>query len=151
MATCSSSPTTVVDASGFCAKHGNDCMDFHTWLQSEHATDSILDGVTDDGSDPFEPASIDAAIPNATHYLIVERQYSADLVIYYPTKEAADHALDNSFFIDGICEEDCLDLISVDTIPAEATLASPDWEHIVPPDEDNEAQGVLVGAAQDAL
>ena len=133
--TCPSNSAGVVDADGFCTSHGNDCQDFRTWLQSEQATDSILN----DEPDPAEQVAFDAAVANATHYLLMERQRSPHMVIYYPTKEAADHALDNSPFIDGLCAEDCLELVSVDTIPPEATLTSPDWEHVVPPEEDDES------------
>lgn len=53
------------------------------------------------------------------HYIIIERERSADLAIEYPDFETAEHAIDNSLFIDGLCEEDCLDayIVGDDEMP----------------------------------
>ena len=65
---------------------------------------------------------------NGPVYVVIERQHSTDLAVEYPGLIEAEHALDNSLFIDGLCEEDCLDIYLSATIPE-------DTEHILPPDE----------------
>ena len=50
-------------------------------------------------------------------YLCVERQRSASLAIRYPSVEQAEVAETESLFIDGLAEEDCLDMWVDDEVP----------------------------------
>lgn len=63
----------------------------------------------------------------ATVYIIIERQDSQDLAIMYPDQATAEAAMD-SLFIDGLCEEDCLDCYIEDTPLVGAEI-------IIPPEE----------------
>lgn len=62
-------------------------------------------------------------------YIIIERQYDKPLAIQYNTTQEANDATTDSLFIDGLCEEDCLDLWIAETYPPEAEL-------IIPPEDD---------------
>ncbi|MEU3331325.1 hypothetical protein ACF046_03110 [Glutamicibacter creatinolyticus] len=64
-----------------------------------------------------------------THYVEIERQYSAGLSIQYPDESAAQRALKKSFFIDALCQEDCLDAY-VTQEPMDG------YEVVIPPDGD---------------
>lgn len=59
----------------------------------------------------------------------VERQYNAGLSIQYPDESAAQRALEKSFFVDGLCQEDCLDAY-VTQEPMDG------YEVVIPPDGD---------------
>lgn len=63
-----------------------------------------------------------------TSYIVIERQHSEHLAIEYPTKAAADEALLHSPFIDGLCEEDCLDEYITDAPPTGAQIVIPPAE-----------------------
>lgn len=63
------------------------------------------------------------------HYVVIERQHSTDLAIEYPDKTAADHALEKSFFIDALCQEDCLDAYTTPEI-------LDGYEVVIPPGDD---------------
>ena len=63
------------------------------------------------------------------YYVEIERQYSAGLSIQYPDESAAEHALEKSFFIDALCQEDCLDAY-VTQEPMDG------YEVVIPPDDD---------------
>lgn len=71
----------------------------------------------------------------ATAYVYIERQHGPDLMVEYPTREAAEHALTDSAFIDGLCEEDCLDARVTADAPGEGD------EHVIPPTEDEDNAG----------
>lgn len=64
-----------------------------------------------------------------THYVQIERQHSPGLAIAYLDQESAEHALEQSFFIDALCQEDCLDAY----VTQEPTDG---YEVVVPPDDD---------------
>ena len=51
--------------------------------------------------------------------------------IQYPDESAAEHALEKSFFIDGLCQEDCLDAY-VTQEPMDG------YEVVIPPDDDTD-------------
>lgn len=59
----------------------------------------------------------------------IERQDNPDLAIEYPDKAAADYALEKKFFIDALCQEDCLDAYTVSEI-------LDGYEVFIPPDDD---------------
>lgn len=70
-------------------------------------------------------------------FIVIERQHSIDLAIEYPDRDAAEHALERSLFIDGLCEEDCLNAYQVGWIDPDL-LSDPDqYEHVIPPDDDH--------------
>lgn len=64
-----------------------------------------------------------------TRYVQIERQHSVGLAIAYPDQESAEHALEKCYFIDALCQEDCLDAY-VTQEPAEG------YEVVIPPDDD---------------
>jgi len=45
----------------------------------------------------------------ALGYIVIERQHGDDLLIVYPNKHVAEIAIEHDIYIDGLCEEDCLD------------------------------------------
>lgn len=57
-------------------------------------------------------------------YVYIEREFSEDLAVSYLNWEEAEEALNNSLFIDGLCEEDCLDAYVVEN-PQEAEVILP--------------------------
>lgn len=70
------------------------------------------------------------AKPDATiGWVLIERQYHQDAALIYPTHEAALDALENDLLVDSLCEEDCLDAWSPETIaPSELSA----FEVIIP-------------------
>lgn len=42
-------------------------------------------------------------------YILIDREYSVDLAVLYPSLAQAEEALEHSELIDSFCEEDCLD------------------------------------------
>ena len=54
-------------------------------------------------------------------YIVLERQYSGMLAIMYPDQAAAEASMDSPF-IDGLCEEDCLDCDIRDYVPFRAEV-----------------------------
>ena len=63
-------------------------------------------------------------------YIILERQDNPDLAIEYANDSEAYWALTESLFIDGLCEEDCLDCYTTHEAPE-------GFEVIIPPKERN--------------
>ena len=66
-----------------------------------------------------------------TAYVVIERQHSPDLAILYPGQAAADWALEHSFFIAGLCEENCLDAYTISEV-------FDGIEIVIPPEDDLE-------------
>lgn len=69
------------------------------------------------------------------HYIVIERHYSETLAIEYPDKTAVDRALEHSLFIDGLCEEDCLDAYVTTVLPAGAHIVIPPEGDTYPSEE----------------
>lgn len=78
-----------------------------------------------------------AYLSSAVCYVVIERQWSDDLAIRYPDRDTAEHALERSLFIDGLCEEDCLDAYVTDTMPWIDGYDMTEYEHVTPPDNDH--------------
>lgn len=57
-------------------------------------------------------------------YVYIEREFGEDLAVSYLNWEEAEEALNNSLFIDGLCEEDSLDAYVVEN-PGEAEVILP--------------------------
>jgi hypothetical protein len=64
-------------------------------------------------------------------YIIIEKQYSQDLAIEYPSVEDALWALENSLMIEGECQDDCLDCYTTDELPENV-------EHVIAPTREEE-------------
>ncbi len=64
-----------------------------------------------------------------SHYIVTERQHSADLAIRYSDEATAKRALEHSLFIDGLCEEDCLDAYTIAEV-------FDGIEIVIPPEDD---------------
>lgn len=85
------------------------------------------------------PEAADVALDSAPaapgrmdHHVIIERQYSDDLVIGYATRGDAEAALTDDLFIDGLCEDDCLDAYTSAEVPQHLD----EFEVVIPPRAD---------------
>lgn len=85
------------------------------------------------------------------HYVIIERQNGPSLAVRYPDNDTAQWALESSFFIDSLCQEDCLDAYvsdHVDEALRERTANDPHGlEEVVPPGDDSSVDDSVVPAS----
>lgn len=70
------------------------------------------------------------------HYILIDRERHPDLAVRYSTKEEAERALTDSLYIDGVCQEDCLDAYTSDTVSDGRAV-------VIPPDETPGGDGPL--------
>lgn len=69
-------------------------------------------------------------------YVVLERQNNPNMAIRYPDAATAEWALDNSFFVDSLCQEDCLDAYTAEAVDPDLREGSLGLEEVVPPDDD---------------
>lgn len=83
----------------------------------------------DDGIDV--PTSDPEPDPTSPCHLVIERQYGPAVVIRYDNRAQAEKALVDDLFVDGLCEEDCLDAYTC----AEVPTSLGDVEFVLPPQD----------------
>ena len=74
-------------------------------------------------------------------YVVLERQNNPNMAIRYPDAATAEWALDNSFFVDSLCQEDCLDAYTAEAIDPDLREEPRGLEEVVPPDDDTSMDG----------
>lgn len=87
------------------------------------------------------------AVLKPHHYVIIERERPAHLAVRYPDRTAAEWALSSSFFINSLCEEDCLDAFVSLRVDKELREGAHGLEEIVPPDDDTSTDGSAMPAS----
>ncbi len=74
-------------------------------------------------------------------YVILERQNNPHMAIRYPDAATAEWALDNSFFVNALCQEDCLDAYTAEAIDPDLHEEPRGLEEVVPPGDDTSLDG----------
>ena len=69
-------------------------------------------------------------------YIFIDRQYSQDLAVVYPSVERARVALTEDMLIDGFCEDDCLDAF----VPDMVTEDDLSYREVLIVEEDTDAE-----------
>jgi len=114
----------------------------------QKALEALLDLVREDAVDDALKALSAVPMTVAPYaYVIVERQHGPSLAVRYPDDAAAQWALESSFFIDSLCQEDCLDAYVSDHVDQALRDDPLGLEEVVPPGDDSSIDASAVPAS----